>query len=118
MNAINPASGNAPGLPDQTPVMRKFREWEAASAAANNAPGAMSDTEHGALVSAQVAIEDELIAMPATNAQDFIAKVFAYTAEGWNGLPSNAEMPDLWAEAKRFVGGAPEAVFDRADQGA
>lgn len=50
--------------------------------------------------------KNELIAMPATNEQDFIAKVFAYTAEGWNGLPSNAEMPDLWAEAKRFVGGA------------
>jgi hypothetical protein len=91
---------------EETPVMRKFREWQAASAAANNAPGAMPDEEHGALVSAQVAIENELIAMPATNEQDFIAKVFAYTAEGWNGLPSNAEMPDLWAEAKRFVGGA------------
>lgn len=87
-----------------TPVMRKYREWEAARAAANGAPAEMPDEEHGALVSAQIAIEDELITIPAENAQDFIAKAMAYTAEGWNGMPSNIEMPELWAEAKRLIG--------------
>lgn len=97
---------NTPGLSDQTPVMRKFREWEAAFAAVRSADPSIGDEASGALVAAQIDIEDELITMPASNAQDFIAKIFAYTAEGWNGLPTNADMPDLWAEAKRLVGGA------------
>ena len=90
----------------ETPVMRKFREWEAALAAVRSADPTIGDEASGALVAAQIDIEEELIAMPAANARDFAAKVLAYSGDGWNGLPSAEAMPELWAEAKRFVGGA------------
>lgn len=90
--------------PSETPVMRAFREWQAYTAWLNAAP--MSDDEMAAATNVMTDMEDALMAIPAENAQDFIAKVVAYAHNGWNGLPCADAMPELWAEANRLIGGA------------
>ena len=45
-----------------------------------------------------------LLTIPAESAADFIMKVIASTDWGQGGLPDIMELPELWAEARAFVG--------------
>lgn len=89
---------------EETPVMRAFREWQAYTAWLETV--SMSDDDMEAATNVMTDMEDAMMAIPAENTADFIAKVVAYTHDGWSGLPIADTMPEFWAEAKRFIGGA------------
>lgn len=97
-----PAAALCIADPAETPVMRLFREWEAAVAA----HGAMSDDQHEASDEAysQICdIESEMLREPCQTAQDFTAKIIAWTGEGVHTLPDATDNPGLWAEARALV---------------
>ena len=89
----------------ETPVMALFLAWDAQRKACAAAKGETDDDTFAALVLRQVEIEAELIRTPATCAQDFAAKVVAFTAEGWNTIPAPEDDRAFWAEVERFVMG-------------
>lgn len=90
-----------------TPVMRAFRERQAYFAWLDIASksDALSNDDMEAAVNVLTDMEDAMMLIPSENAQDFIAKVVAYSHDGNSCLPSAGAMPELWAEAKRFAGG-------------
>ncbi|MFC3060363.1 hypothetical protein [Paenirhodobacter populi] len=100
----------APGQADatETPVMRLFRAWQAAEAEECAAYRAHPDTPKGdaiceAMRKRRTDIEDRMMATPCVTAQDFTAKVAAWTSFGVFGLPSEREAPGFWAEARALV---------------
>ncbi|OWJ74391.1 hypothetical protein, partial [Haematobacter genomosp. 1] len=93
---------------DETPVMQWFRRWQEVTATLN--AQRMTDEEFQVANEDRIAIEDSLMAIPAENARDFVAKVYAYTNRGELGLPNHNELPPLWDEARALVFGAGTIV--------
>ncbi|KFI27774.1 hypothetical protein CN97_00650 [Haematobacter massiliensis] len=87
---------------DDTPVMQWFRRWQEATTALSTRD--MTDEEFQMANEDRIAIEDSLMAIPAENARDFVAKVYAYTNRGEVGLPNHNEARELWAEARAIIG--------------
>ena len=81
--------------------MQWFRRWQEATVALNSRD--MTDEEFQLANEDRIAIEDSLMAIPAENARDFTAKVYAYTNRGEVGLPNHNEAPELWAEARALL---------------
>lgn len=83
-----------------TPVMRKYRKWVEYTAWINTEACDLPEPEWEEAVNRHSDMEDDLIATPAENAVDVIAKITAYSNFGQNGLPKN---PILWAEARALL---------------
>lgn len=81
--------------------MQWFRRWQEVTAKLNSQR--LTDEEFALEIEERVAIEDSLLAIPAENARDFVAKVYAYTNRGEVGLPNHNDAPVLWAEARALV---------------
>ncbi|OWJ79862.1 hypothetical protein, partial [Haematobacter genomosp. 1] len=86
---------------DDTPVMQWFGRWLEVTARMRALPA--GSPAFDGLLDEQTSIEDSLLTLPAENARDFVAKVYAYTNRGEGGLPSHNELPALWAEARALV---------------
>lgn len=101
------AVGAAPAMAMQvaeTPVMRAYREWEAADADLQHPKwDERSNEDQDAACALLSAMMDEILAIPALNARDFIMKVMACTCMGENGLPDERQDPQLWAEARALI---------------
>lgn len=88
----------------ETPVMRLFREWEAAFAASRAYKG-KDEVEADRLYDVYIEIEDRMMAAKAETAQDVFAKVWAYTSGGKSNLPDIAHPVGevFWSEAKAVL---------------
>lgn len=95
----------AKAQPQETPVLRLFREWQAVSdrldALGVNTPDEMLDEGLDELN----ALELKLRATPSVSAADFAAKVVAFSF--WGGaMLTAADAPEIWAEARELLGRA------------
>lgn len=110
--AVLPALAAVPAVAAaETPVMALFREWRVASQACDIAGREQPDTPEGdaifeALLEKVGDIEAALMKAPCQTAQDFVAKVTAWTGYGVHTLPDEAQDARLWAEARALIGGA------------
>lgn len=108
--AALPAVAAVPALASaETPVMRLFREWLVVSEACDAAGREQPETPEGdaiyeALLKKLGDIESALVKAPCQTAQDFVAKVTAWTGYGVHTLPDEVENGALWAEARTLVG--------------
>jgi hypothetical protein len=99
-----PASALQATASDETPVMRLFREHEAWNAYINGPETrSMPDDEFNAVLASYQDVEDRMMAEPARNAQDVVAKVLAWTDSGGFELPSPDAKPKFWAEIHAMV---------------
>lgn len=96
-----PAAALCIADPADTPVMRLFREWEAADRAAHLSTGDECDR----LLDARFQIELRLIEAPAHTAADVLMKIIAWTSYGDAGI-DGLDTHGVWAEARALVGGA------------
>ncbi|KFI24210.1 hypothetical protein CG51_18595 [Haematobacter missouriensis] len=103
LNSGGTGSMSAAGLgPEETEVMQWFRRWLNVTARMHALPA--GSPAFDGLLDEQTGIEDSLLAIPAENARDFVAKVYAYTNRGEVGLPNHNEIAELWAEARALIG--------------
>jgi hypothetical protein len=96
------AATAASAITVETPVMRKFREWEEHTEWLNGPGGLLEGDEWEAAVERQTDLEDDLLDIPSENVRDVIAKVAAYSNFGQNGLPTREAL--LWSEMREFIG--------------
>lgn len=103
--AVIPVVGAVPALAQtETPVMRLFREHEAWNAYINGPDTrSMPDYEFNAVLTRYQDVEDRMMAEPARNAQDVLAKVLAWTDSGGFELPSPESKPEFWAEIRTML---------------
>lgn len=107
--AVLPAVAAVPAMATpETPVMALFREWLVASQACDIAGREQPETPEGdaiyeALLEKLGAIEAALMKAPCQTAQDFVAKVTAWTGYGVHTLPDEAQDARLWAEARTLI---------------
>lgn len=89
----------------ETPVEKRFREWERAQTAEDSAyTSGNTDEEVDALSDARSACEYRLMQTPSKNAKDVLYKVAAHTAFGVFGLPADNEKHALfWAEFREVL---------------
>lgn len=92
-------------------IMALFAEWQRKIAEAN----AESCTEErsAALLEEANAVEDRMMEIPATTAQELAAKILAWTANGGHDL-SKSSAPALWADIRRLA----EVEHQPVDHGA
>lgn len=89
----------------ETPIMRLFREWDAAQAAEDAAYAAgESDENCDAKSNIRSALEKQMMATPSEDARDFLCKIAAQTAFGAFSLDDDERNPALWAEARALIG--------------
>ncbi|UFS66560.1 hypothetical protein LO749_18825 [Paracoccus denitrificans] len=88
---------------EETPVMKLFREWEAAMADMAARMDVMSDADFVTLDGQIDKLESEILDEPAQTAQDFIAKIVSWTHGGKFSLPKHSDAPEFWAEACALV---------------
>lgn len=86
----------------ETPIMALFREWQAAWDASMVYD--LTDAEREVHVDEQLRIEELIVALPALNAADFVAKVTTASSYGGFGLPYFLDEPEFWAEARAVLG--------------
>ncbi|WP_374327306.1 hypothetical protein [Paracoccus pantotrophus] len=92
---------------EETPVMRAFREWKAASDDLKDPKWDLMSVEEQDRACGRVSkMQDAILNIPAQDQRDFILKVMACTYFGEHGLPDHGERPDFWAEARALIGGA------------
>lgn len=91
----------------ETPIIAKFREWERFWNYLNTdeAVASLTDEEFDDACQRRRDMECEIVAMPARDARDFLAKVLAETANGDHELPPFDRAPEFWAEARSFLPG-------------
>lgn len=88
-----------------SPVMALFQEWKPISVWLNGPEGEAADeVEFNGMNEARIALEDRMMAEPAHNAKDVLAKMTAYTHFGEDELMSRQHLPQVWAEAREFIG--------------
>uniref|UniRef100_A4WNT1 Twin-arginine translocation pathway signal n=1 Tax=Cereibacter sphaeroides (strain ATCC 17025 / ATH 2.4.3) TaxID=349102 RepID=A4WNT1_CERS5 len=101
--AAAPAAA-AEARPQETPVLRLFREWEAMDAQIDKLSGEAAD----AMLADLLALELRLRSTPSTGVADFAAKVVAFSF--WGGACLDAcDAPEIWAEARALLGVLPRA---------
>lgn len=89
---------------EETPVMRAYREWKAASDDLRDPKwDSRSVEDQDNACAALVGAQERILNIPARNQRDFILKVMAHTSFGEHGLPDEDQNPSLWAEARALV---------------
>ncbi|MFB2595451.1 hypothetical protein ACEYYB_11430 [Paracoccus sp. p4-l81] len=86
----------------ETPVMRLFREWQAARDA-EEATASADEAAYDAAWEVRYAVEKRLMAEPSQNGRDWMLKVCAWSYWGEGGGPDTREAPQLWAEARALI---------------
>lgn len=94
-----------------TPVAALFRDWRAARAEETRLHqtlpiGPVEDAAIDAAGDRRGLIEDALLAAPSESAHDWLLKLAAWTNFGMFNAPDESQNPQLWAEARRMIGGA------------
>lgn len=88
-----------------TPVAALFTDWKEAKIAEEVAfAGSGDDAEGQQEWATRVAIEKRLMEAPATSATDWAMKITAWCNFGESASQTAPENPQLWAEARAFVG--------------
>lgn len=90
---------------EETPVMKLFREWEAAMADMDARKETISDADWVALDCHIDGLEEKIMDEPAQNGRDFIAKIVSWSHGGVFPLPKDPS-DAFWAEARALVVGA------------
>lgn len=91
----------------ETPVMRLYREWDAARASWQAAvEGQMADEESNRWCETVARMADDVLDAPSQSPMDFICKLMAQTFHGDHEISSCPRGDELWTEARAMIGGA------------
>lgn len=91
---------------EDSAIGKLFRQWTAAQQAAENAPDDIVQCEFDALVNRACDLGDQIMALPAADASEWMLKLIAWTDYGAYEFQSRDANSTVWDEARALAGSA------------